>query len=154
MNKIKKIEAFTISEMIIVLILTSIVIGMAFTVLTLVHKQMLGIQANFQKTTELRLFEQSLWLDFNRYNRIEYDNVENVLNFKSEIDSVSYKFVEKVIIKNFDSFLIPLKLKTFYFDGKQVEKGLVDAIKLETDKELQGKHLFVFRKNDATLFMQ
>ena len=140
--------------MIVVLILTSIVIGMAFAVLTLVQKQMLGVQSNFQATTELRLLEQSLWLDFNRFSMIEYDRVESVLRFKSEIDSVEYQFKENAIIKKTDSFFVPLKMKTFYFDGSRVDKGIIDAIKLELDKEHQDKRLFIFKRNDANIFMK
>ncbi len=149
----KNIPAFTISEMIVVLILTSIVIGLAFTVLSLVQKQMLGIQSNFQTSTELRLLEQSLWLDFNRYTNIEYDDLEHTLTLKTEIDSVSYKFLEKSIVKELDTFMIPLKSKTFFFDGNTVNNGKIDAIKMETLKEFQEKLMFVFKKNDANAFM-
>ena len=48
-----KVQAFTLSEMIVVLIITSIVIGMAFSVLRLVQKHMGGIQDNFNRSTEL-----------------------------------------------------------------------------------------------------
>jgi len=140
--------------MIVLLLLTSIVIGMAFTILTLVQRQMFGIQSNFQATTEFRLLEQSLWLDFNRYNLITYNEFEAVLTFKSEIDSINYRFEEKVVIKDTDSFPIPLELKTLYFNGQPIQKGLVDAIKLETDKETQGKRIFIFKRNDANVFMK
>ena len=153
MKQIKKIEAFTLTEMIVVLILTSIVVGLAFTILSLVQKQMLGIQSNFQANTELRLFEQSLWLDFNRYHEITYDDIETTLEFRSEIDSVSYKFQDKMVIKDRDTFDIPLKTKSFYFDGNSIEKGYLDAIKLETTKTLQNKQLFIFKRNGANAFM-
>ena len=44
MKLTSKIQAYTLSEMIVVLILTSIVVGMAFSVLTLVQKHMSGIR--------------------------------------------------------------------------------------------------------------
>jgi len=139
--------------MIVVLILTSIVVGLAFTVLTLVQKQMLGIQSNFQTNTELHLFEQSLWLDFNRYNTIEFDDLENSIKFSTAIDSVTYSFNEKNIVKDPDTFAIPVKFKTLYFDGKQIENGYIDAMKLETTKALQNKKVFIFKRNDANAFM-
>jgi len=63
-----KIQAFTLSEIIVVLILTTIIVGLAFSVLTLVQKHMRSIQSNFYNTTELKKLETSLWLDFNRYS--------------------------------------------------------------------------------------
>ena len=152
--KIKsKIEAFTLSEMIVVLILTSIVIGLAFSVLSLVQKHMHGIQGNFNRNTELNKLEQSLWLDFNRYSKIRFDDRENELHFSTEIDSVIYKFDEKYIIKDSDTFPIHLQNKTMFFVGDIVIKGKVDALKLEASKTFQNQKLFIFKHNDATLFM-
>lgn len=149
----RKIDAFTLSEMIVVLILTSIVVGLAFSVLTLVQKHMSAIQKNFNQTTELNKLEQSLWLDFNRYSHVSYDALEHHLQFKSELDSVSYSFNERNIIKGIDTFNVQLRYKKLYFNGKQINSGPMDAIKFETSKEFQNQHLFVFKKNDATLFM-
>ena len=123
MSKVKlnrKLEAFTLSEMIIVLILTSIVVGLAFSVLTLVQKQMFAIQSNYNKSLELNKLETSLWLDFSRYPKITYDGIEDELKFSSEIDSVIYQFSQDLIIKETDTFSIQLQNKQMYFDGEQV----------------------------------
>jgi lipopolysaccharide export LptBFGC system permease protein LptF len=149
----KKINAFILSEMIVVLILTSIVVGLAFSVLTLVQKHMNGIQNNFYHNTELNKLEQSLWLDFNRYSRINYDDRIDKLEFSNEIDSIIYKFSENYIIKDIDTFNIQLQSKSLFFDGNSTDKGIIDAIKLETSKTFQNQHLFVFKQNDASQFM-
>ena len=78
----KKIQAFTLTEVIIVLILTSIVVGLAFSVLGLVQKQMLAVQENYNKNLDISKLETSLWLDFNRYSEISYDAIENELPIK------------------------------------------------------------------------
>ncbi len=139
--------------MIVVLIITSIVVGMAFSVLRMVQKHMNSIQHNLEKTTELNKLEQSLWLDFNRHSKIEYDTIEDELVFSSEIDTISYRFSETYIIKDIDTFNIPLKNKTFFFDGTEVPNDVIDALKIETSKVFQNQQLFVFKQNDATLFM-
>ena len=149
-----KIQAFTLSEMIVVIILTSIVVGMAFSVLSLVQKHMHGIQDNFNKNTELNKLEQSLWLDFNRYSNIQYSNRDEVLNFFTEMDSIVYQFTEDYIIKDIDTFNIHLKQKSFYFDGNTIQNGPVDAIKLEVLKDMQNQSLFIFKQNDATIYMK
>lgn len=148
-----KIKAFTLSEMIVVLILTSIVVGLAFSVLNLVQKHMSSIHQNYTNKTMLNKLETALWLDFNRYSKIEYNNLENELKFTTAIDSVVYQFSEKNIIKGIDTFPVPLQLKEFYFDGERIENGQIDAIKLEAQKELQNQQLFIFKKNDATSYM-
>lgn len=153
MKTFKKIEAFTISEMVVVLILTSIVVGLGFTVLNLVQKHMVGIQNNFANSTELNKLEQSLWLDFNRYSKIEYNILNEEIKFKNTVDSVSYAFHEDYIIKELDTFQVQVLNIWFYFDGNSIPSGILDAVKLETSKQFQNQKLFIFKKNDATLFV-
>lgn len=149
-----KIKAFTLSEMIIVLILTSIVVGLAFSVLSLVQKHMFSIQQNYYNTTVLNKLETVLWLDFNRYNSVNFDPLENELKFVTALDSVSYKFYQNYIVKAEDTFKIALENKAFYFMADIVEEGRVDALRIETNKVLQNQHLFVFKQNDASIFMK
>lgn len=149
----KKTAAFTLSEMIVVMILTTIVVGLAFSVLTLVQRHIGSIQNNYNHTTELNKLEQSLILDFNRFSTIEFDNLNEQLLFTNELESKTYKFEDQIIVKELDTFHIKLNNKTFYFDGNPIPNGTIDAIKIETTKEFQNKNLFVFKQNDATHFM-
>lgn len=149
----KKIQAFTLSEMIVVLILTSIVIGLAFSVLTLVQKHMRNIQNNLSQSTELNKLEQSLWLDFNRFAKITFDDRTDKLVFSTAIASTSYTFNAKYIVKGRDTFNIQFSSKTLFFDGNTTTKGQIDAMRLESSKAFQNQRLFVFKQNDATLFM-
>lgn len=148
-----KIQAFTLSEMVVVLILTSIVVGLAFLVLNLVQKHMASIQQNFNNNTELNKLKQSLWLDFNRYSKIEYNVLEDEMVFSNDIDSITYQFHETYIIKTIDTFQIQLQRKTLFFNGNGIEARIMDAIKLETSKTLQNQQLFIFKENDATPFV-
>jgi len=153
-QKTNKIKAFTLSEMIVVLILTSIVVGLAFSVLTLVQSHMRSINKNYHNTSTLNKLEASLWLDFNKYSQIHFNDLENELKFSSEIDSVTYQFLDSTIIKNIDTFQITLKQKQFFFDGDKKKNGQIDALKLETKKEFQNQQLFIFKHNDANTYMK
>jgi type II secretory pathway component PulJ len=149
MTTTKKIEAFTLSEMIVVLIITSIIVGLAFTVLTLVQKQMLAIQRNFNNETELNLLEHSLRIDFNRYHKITYDNVEEKLHFKSEIGQKTYNFKDDYVVKDQDTFKLKILEKHVFFDGNIKTNGEIDAVKLKTN----NSQLFIFKTNDATSYL-
>lgn len=153
MQSTKKIQAFTLSEMIVVLILTSILVGLAFSVLGLVQKQMLAIQENYNKSLEINKLETSLWLDFNRYSKIEYDTLENELKFSTALDSVTYQFLDNKIVKAQDTFAIQIQENKYYFEGNIINNGQIDAIKLETSKDFQNQQSFIFKQNDATVFM-
>jgi len=149
----KKLKAYTLSEMIIVLILTSIVVGLAFSVLGLVQKHMNAIQKNYTRNSELNILETALWMDFNRYPIVTYYGLEDKLNFVSELDSINYKFTNKHIIREQDTFNVTVQSKEFYFNGVPTEKQKIDAIKLEASEEFQNQFLFVFKSNDANTFM-
>lgn len=149
----KKIKAFTLSEMVVVIILTSIVVGLAFSVLSLVQKHMMSIQHNFSQNTELQKLEQSLYLDLNRYSKIEYNTSDEELKFSNALDSIRYTIHKKIIIKDQDTFNISINQKQFFFNGNSIESGQIDAIKLETSKATQNKIIFVFKTNDAANYM-
>lgn len=150
----KKIQAFTLGEMIVVLIITSIVVGMAYTVLNLVQKQMIAIQNNYEQQLVFKKLETSLWLDMNTYNSIVYDDFKDVLVFSNEIDSVVYEFKDSMIIKAIDTLQIPIAKKEFFFKGVESNSQDIDAIKLYSSKTFQNQELFVFKHNDAKSYLK
>lgn len=150
----KKIQAFTLGEMIVVLIITSIVIGMAYTVLSLVQKQMLAIQHNYEQQLLFKKFETSLWLDMSRYNTIVYNDAEDTLVFSNEIDSITYEFKDDLIIKASDTILVPLAKKEFFFNGIETIDQKIDAMKLYSTTDFQSQELFIFKYNDANSYLK
>ena len=153
MKQHNKVHAFTLSELSIVLLLSSVVVGLAFTVLGLVQKQMGAIQANFNQTLQVTTLETELWLNFNRYPNISYNSATQTMVLKNELDSVTYTFSESYMIKERDTLSVPIKRKQFYFDGIEVTSNAIDAMKLTTTNAFQQRTLFVYVKNDATVYM-
>lgn len=146
-----KIQAFTLSEMMVAIVITLLVVGMAFSVLSLVQRHMNGISYNLNNSTRLDVLEQALWIDFNRFEKVQYKNDE--LLFKNEIDSITYRIQNEKIIRTIDTFDIQLQDFELLLDGKKVNSGFINAVKLVTGKESQNKILFIYKKNDATLYM-
>ncbi len=152
-NRFKKIKAFTLSEMMVVLVITSIVVGMAFAVLNLVQKQMLGIEKNYERNTALNLLRQSLWIDFNRCDKVFYNAQSGELFFVNEMRTVQYRIGEYLIVKNKDTFDIKWEGQKFYFENVAVSVGEVDALNFVTAKEYGTQRLFVSKSNSATTYM-
>ncbi len=148
-----KVKSFTLSELLVAMIITVIVVGLAFTVLNLVKKQITIIQKNYNRTTELAFFKQRIWLDFNKNSEIAYNDQTQQLTLKSATDSVYYSFYDDFVIRNTDTLKTKLKIENLYFQGVQAEGGIIDAISFVENKEAADSHFFVFKKNDATLFM-
>lgn len=143
-----KVKSFTLAEMLVVMIITAIVVGLAFSVLNLVQKQVRGIQENFTKTTELSLLEQRLWQDFNYHNSIDYHNEKLVL--LSDSDTVTYAFTNEYILRETDTIRTKLRIENAFYKGREVTSGYIDAIKITADAELPEYIIFVTSVNDAT----
>ncbi|SFW21445.1 hypothetical protein SAMN02927921_00606 [Sinomicrobium oceani] len=150
-----KIPSFTLSEMIVALAVTTIVVAMAFTVLGLVQRQLQGIATNFSGETELELLEQSLWIDFNRYQDIRYLPQTDEIKCRTELDSVSYVLYADKIVKLTDTFAIAFRAKTFFMDGREVSGGRIDALYFQTAPDsMANKKLFIRKENDAAQYME
>jgi type II secretory pathway pseudopilin PulG len=148
-----KIQAFTLSELVVVMLITVIVVGIAFSVLQLVQKQLYGIQTNFGNITNVRLLEQSLYIDMHRSNLIQYDEVNNKLHFISEIDTVSYQFEKDYVHKVTDTFNVAVRDMKLFFEGIETNTAKIDAFKLTTSKEFRKATIFIFKRNTANTFM-
>ncbi|MDG5490650.1 hypothetical protein [Psychroserpens sp. SPM9] len=148
-----KINAYTLNEMLIVIIISTIIIGMAFTVLTLIQRNMWAIQENLKTNTELSRLEQSLWIDIAKHGKVSFVERDDKLVFKSELDSVVYRFSKNFITKSVDTFHVQIDEKLFYFNGNKTSDFKVDAFRLELPKVYGDQHLFFFKRNDAIQFM-
>ncbi|WP_040278284.1 hypothetical protein [Psychroserpens damuponensis] len=148
-----KLAAYTLNEMLIVIIISSIITSLAFTVLNLVNRNMWAIQENLKVNTEFSKLEESLWIDMNRYQNIVFLESKNQMIFNSIIDSLTYKFHSEYIVKGMDTFNVKIENKLFFFNGNETETDRIDAVKLELSKQYRSQQLFVFKRNDAIQFM-
>ena len=148
-----KVKSFTLSELLVSMIITVIVVGLSFSVLNLVKKQLAQIQRDYAKTNELTFFKQQIWLDFNKNNLIFYNIKQNQLLLKSDTDSLLYTFETDFIIRKNDTLKSNIEIEKLFFEGNEVKDGIIDAISFTEKTTSTNKHFFVFKKNDATLFM-
>lgn len=148
-----KTPSFTLNEILIAMIISVIVIGIAFSVLGLIQKHMWSIQENLKISGELNRFEQALWIDFNTYHDIIYIKQERELRLSNPIDSLIYQLNDNWIVREQDTFELKVSYKSFYFDGKNVTSGRIDAIQIKADTNKVNQSVFVYKRNDAALFM-
>ena len=148
-----KAPSFTLSELLIVMIITAIVVGIAFSVLRLVQQQIYKIERNFNKTISLNLLEQTLWQDFNTFTLISFNKGDSTLILESVNDTIQYKFQESFILRNSDTIKVKVVPTQTFFRGKTVDGGMIDAIKISAENELPDHTIFVCRQIDAAVLI-
>ncbi len=148
-----KIKAFTLNEMLVVLLLTSILIGLGFSVLRLVQQQMHGISGIYEKNTEANLLRQSLWVDFNRHDGVWYDAQRDELVFAHEMKRTIYQWHENFVVKKRDTFFLKIYETQYYFNGLPIQSSEVDALDFSVGNEGNKQRIVVYKTNAATTYL-
>lgn len=154
MKLTKKIPAFTLTEMLVVLGITSIVAGLAFSIMSIFSRNIQLIQNNYNTSTVLQLLEQQLTVDINTFPTTLYDPIDGKLSLASPIDSVVYQIGTHLIIRQTDTIFKEELAYQMYYLGKPIEKGPLDALKISFDSPSQNNFIFISRPNAADQFIK
>lgn len=149
MKKNQKIAAFTLTEILVVIVISAIVAGLAFSVLDIVQRNFLAIRNNFNQDIEKNQLKEKLAIDFHRYQQIELDRNLQRIRFKNPVDSTFYSYSNKTLITGQDT--TKTSAIEFYFDGNKVADGKVDALKLYFKPE---SFIFIYKKNDIARYLR
>ncbi len=144
-----KVKAFTISEILIVLVITSIVVALAFSILTLVTKQLQVIGKRYETSTEVGLLKQRLILDFEKATYVYWDDIEEQLTVTIDTEEYAYAMAGKNISRDEDTLMVRSYTSQYFYQGSEVEEGIVDALLLTIDLYGNGLPIFVSRRISA-----
>tara|TARA_R110002033_G_scaffold169674_4_gene210782 strand:+ start:4463 stop:4924 length:462 start_codon:yes stop_codon:yes gene_type:complete len=150
--KNEKVKAFTLSELLVVLVISSIVISLTFIVLGLVQKQIAQIQQGYQDQQEIVLLKRVLLKDINTHD-VFFEAKENRLFCYSSKDTIQYSLEPNYILREKDTFKLKLKEKQFLLDNQIVKKDWIDAIHLEFDQSFTAKKIFLYKIKDAAHYL-
>lgn len=151
MQKIK-LKAFTLAEMLVVLVVASILISMAFMVLNMVRKQVVSIQKSYAKKQEVQFFEVTLLRDFNSGSAF-YDTKKNQLLLKNTKGNIRYTFLKNSIVRENDTFHIEVADKKLFLDGVEVQQNSIDGIEINMSNNFANRQLFIHQTKDAAFYI-
>lgn len=150
--KIKKVKAFTLSELLVVLVISGIVVSITFLALQLVQKQIKEIQVNYRDQQDIQQFERVIVNDLNTRKPL-LKKEENQLVFYGANDVITYTFEKDYFIREKDTFKLKIIEKSFFLDNEKVDKGNVDAIHFKFTQSYSVKQLFVYTVKDSEYYM-
>lgn len=137
--------------MMVVIVVSAIVAGLAFTILDVVQKNMRAVETNYEHQSEIQALETALTIDFNDCTTVFWDARTESLALSSPVKKQTYHFLKDSITTEISSFLLKTKNTEFFFEGKSVTGGEIDAIKLTFENTRDLHRIFVFKYNDPTI---
>lgn len=151
-HKSHKIPGYTLSEVLVVLVITAIVVGIAFSVLRLVVFQLHKIETAYTDRTEVAMFKQHLYTEVERAQRLFWNDTELILELESKTGSIIYEMGETVIIRDYDTITFGSIDYKGYLVGKEVTSGPIDAFKFTI--KLRGQQVPIFIEKSVDVQQQ
>ena len=152
MNKLKKISAFTVGELLVVMVISSIVVTIAFLSLSNIQRQVRKVNTTFELQQKILRLERVLVQDFQLYqSRLDREN--QTLVFFSGNDTVWYFFDSNKVIRQRDTLELTQNKLTLYLEGNKITQGDFDAIELSFSETYNQQGFFLSKKKDAAYYM-
>lgn len=148
----KKLKAFTLVELLVTMLISSIVIGICYTSYQIVSKQFNDYKALNEKTVEVMLLNELIEKDFLQADSVMKDNM-NVVCFNNN-NQITYNFNNNRILRKQtevqDTFFIQSENVQLKFDDKIAEnyQSLIDELSFEAKVIGEQEH-FIYRKTYA-----
>lgn len=149
----KRTTAFTLGELMVVLVVSSIVVTIAFFALSSVQRQIRTIQFTYENQQKIQYTERLLLGDLNTYKGY-YDDKNNLLLLRDSKDSVHYRFYNDRLVREQDTIRLSLVSKKMYLLGEEVESGPIDALELQFSNTFSTNSIFVYKIHDASHYLE
>ena len=127
----RKTNAFTLSELLLGLLMAVLVVGSAFYALRYIRKQTTIWTAAVDNQTKITTLEARVWEDIYQRARAWGDQKAGLLSFYTALDTVSYQFTGSAITRNGQSLARLHHRVVFYYQGTITPLGPVDAVALQ-----------------------
>ena len=137
----RRLKAYTLTEMIVVMLLTAVVIGMAYSVFQIISKSYTSFNRKNEKVNDAERLEHWLGRDLQRADACL--NEKDGLKLLIGLDTVGYTFKDSVVTRTslrIDSFRVYTANLTLTFGGQMLDPKTeqpVDQVSFELNLEKQ-----------------
>lgn len=151
-SKLKKTNAFTLSELLVVLVISGIVVSISLFALENVQKQLKSLYAVFEIQQTMNRLERIMIRDLNSFDA-RYHAEEKALVFRNSQETIVYQIKDTYILRNKDSIQLSPKKIRFYLDGKEVRSGVIDALEFSFVNTYTQTSFFGYKIKDAAHYI-
>ena len=128
------VKAFTLLELIIVLLLCSLIVGVAASTYLYVNKNFIEFKLNNEKLANVQKLQALLENDF--FKSLTMKKVKDILLIITKTDSIKYYFNNNLILRNqneiYDTILFSKSNVKYYINSFEEESdGIIDEIFLQ-----------------------
>ena len=148
-----KLKSFTIAELLVTMIITVIVVGMAFAVLRYVNQTIYKIEKNYKRINDLLLFEERLALDMSNAGIVIVERSRNRVYMINEISTTRYQFGKAFVLRNSQKIDLTLEISEVYLNGQSSLKDTITGISVNCGREFPDYNIHVSRSNDCSVQM-
>lgn len=128
----RRLSAFTLLEMMVVLAVSSILFTLAYAALGLVQRQQQVFAARSASLGQVSTWQNVLAADFKAAQRIEA--TDNQLRFQQPAGLVLYVLQDSTLLRQqgdvVDTLAVPVRACTYFWQGQPRAQGLVDEASL------------------------
>ena len=145
--KKRNLPAFTIIELVVVMILSSIILGMAFTAVRSIQQSYELYDQQTQAALDISDFQTLLNTDFENSKLASCANTTLFLTFEQH--DLQYQFDYDWVIRQTayfsDTFFIENNTPTFYYQNQPISIGNIDFLEVKSTNE-EEEVVFYFEK--------
>lgn len=147
-----KITAFSLSELLIAILIAIIVMGFAFFTLRFVHQKFDLFTDRILTNTSFARIEKNIWQDIHHFPSVELDHENQLIRFSSPLERVDYHYSNTHIERGGQLILTSPNSLLFYYKGVLVNAGPIDAFELIIYTQEKSLSLFFFLPKSAQLY--
>jgi hypothetical protein len=126
----EKLGAFTLTELLVGMVITGLVITIGFTAWILIHRQQTQYQQKTDLYKEIIRLEGLLINDIDRSDTVTLE--ENILKCRTKQTTIAYTFMDSLIVRRFlqheDTIEISTQLPTIHFENPNLPPMANEAI--------------------------
>lgn len=127
----KRVEGFTLTDVIITMIISLMITGIAFSIFRMTYNQLFSYQTDNRAYQDLYLLHMTLQNDFNQAEQITAAG-EKITMSSSAYKSCEYLFSEQSVIRQIseqaDTFLLKTSEYVTYFQNGEQSNGTIDRL--------------------------